>query len=948
MHHFPAMKKNSFHHFNELRNLLEGDVCTDALRRYMLSTDASIFRKEPVCAVYPKNTDDVVKTVCFALEHGLRVHPRGAGSGLCGSALGSGIVLDFTKYMNRLLHLDMANKTFECEPGYRFGQLEEQLRGKGLFFPPDPSSGEYATFGGMYNTNASGAHSVKYGNVSDYILDAEIVLSTGQIMRLSDMEKCNYADLPDNLQSLFRMYTDNSQQIEKAYPHVRCNVSGYNLRGLVRNDRLCLGKFFAGSEGTLGIATRLTFRLADKPAYDSLVVAFSDDIVKSANAVQRILPMQPSGIEVMDKSLLELARNSDEKLRDKIPQGIDNVLLIEFDASDKEECAQYAEQTIRLLKQENLCHQAYAAVSAEEKQKFWALRKAAVPILYKLKGEKKILALIEDAAVPTDQLVEYFRGIYRILNHHKVSFVTYGHIAKGLLHTRPLLNLKDAQDVSLLKTLADEVFDLVYSLGGSASGEHGDGRLRSAYIRRQYPEIYPLFAQCKSLLDAKAILNPEIKTAHDPDLMKKSLRFGAEYSVSDIKEKSLLWPEGFVTEAEKCHGCSKCTTVTSATRMCPVYKITRDETAAPKAKASILRGLISGAFPDHSLYEKAFQHVMSQCIQCGSCFAECPSAVNIPKLAMEARAQFVRQFGASFENRVLAASEFAGHYGRKIPSLIKPAMNTEFVRKTAEIFTGISAQRNPVSFPAQSLFERIASVEGKGNIRVLYFAGCYAAYIHPEIGQAAVHVLKNMGMSICTPEQHCCGLPMLSKGMANEARSKIRENLKQWRSLLHTADYLTVTCSSCGLSLMQEWSYLADNAELRMIKEKLIHISELILRYRDRLHLKPYPAKAAYHMPCHLRLQPFADSSLNMLRSVPELELLDLKSLCCGMAGSWGMSAANFDLSRKMGSDLIGRLEQSRADLGVTDCPTCQMQMEQFGSKTVRHPVEIVNDCMDL
>ncbi len=940
------MKKNTFHHFNELRQMLEGEVHTDPLRRYMLSTDGSIFRKEPICIVYPKNTDDVVKTVCFASEHGLTVHPRGAGSGLCGSSLGSGMVLDFSRYMNRLLDLNTAEKTFECEPGYRFGQMEEELRGKGLFFPPDPSSGEYATFGGMYSTNASGAHSVKYGNVSDYILDAQIVLSTGQTVFLSDMEKREYADLPEHLQALFRVYADNAQQIEKAYPPVRCNVAGYNLRGLVQNERLCPGKLFAGSEGTLGIVTRLKFRLADKPAHDSLVVAFSNDIVKSAEAVQRILPMQPSGIEVMDKSLLELARASDEKLRDKIPQGIDNVLLIEFDASDKEECARSAEEVIGLLKRENLCHQAYAAVSAAEKEKFWAVRKAAVPILYKLKGEKKILALIEDAAVPTDQLVDYFKGIYRILNRHEVSFVTYGHIAKGLLHTRPLLNLKDAQDVSLLKTLADEVFELVHSLGGTASGEHGDGRLRSAYIRRQYPEIWPIFAQCKSLLDPKAILNPEIKTGHDPDQMKKNLRFGAAYHALDLKEKNLLWPEGFVTEAEKCHGCSKCTTVTAATRMCPVYKFTRDGTAAPKAKANLLRGLISGTLADRSLYEKAFQQVISQCIQCGNCFKECPSAVNIPKLAMEARAQYVRQFGASPEDRLLTSAEMAGRHMRQFSAFLKPVMNTAFARKTAEIFTGISAHRNPPSFSERSLFERIQPVEGKGTVRVLYFAGCYAGYIQPKIGQAAVQVLKNMGMSVCTPEQHCCGLPMLSKGMADQAGAKVRQNLRQWRSLLQTADYLMVTCSSCGLSLMQEWAYLADRAEIRMIREKIIHISELIFRYRDRLHLKPYPAKVAYHMPCHLKVQPFADSSLNLLKSVPELEVQNLKSLCCGMAGSWGMRAASFDLSRKMGLDLTARMDQSQADTALTDCPTCRMQMEQGRTGTVCHPVEIVADCL--
>jgi len=280
--------------------------------------------------------------------------------------------------------------------------------------------------------------------------------------------------------------------------------------------------------------------------------------------------------------------------------------------------------------------------------------------------------------------------------------------------------------------------------------------------------------------------------------------------------------------------------------------------------------------------------------------------------------------------------------------LIKPAMNTEFVRKTAELFTGISARRNFPNFPARSLLERIQQREGKGNIKVLYFAGCYASYIRPEIGEAAVHVLKKMDMTVFTPKQHCCGLPMVSKGMADQARSKIRENLNQWRSLLQSVDYLTVTCSSCGLALMQEWAYLADRAELSMIKEKFIHISQLILRYRHRLDLKPYGAKAAYHMPCHLRVQPFADSSLNLLKLVPNLQAEDLKSLCCGMAGSWGMCAANFDLSRKMGADLTDRLEQSQADMGLTDCPACQMQMELSGSKSVRHPVEIVADCLKL
>jgi len=494
-----ALKSKNVHNppaFRTLQEHVDGDVSDDLFRRLMLSTDGSIFQKLPAAVVYPRSADDVRMTARFAQKHGLAIHSRGAGSGLCGSAVGDGIVLDFSKYMNRLIHLDVDARSFTCEPGLRLGELETLLAGSGLFFPPDPSSGEYATFGGMYGTNASGAHSVKYGNVADYIVDAQVVFSDAAVTTLSQIAETAYEYLPANLKKLFLLYEANAAKIQNAYPATRFNTSGYNLRKLVRKHKhkwLHLHQLFAGSEGTLGIVTQLTFRLIPKPKYNSLVVAYMDDIVASARAVQDILPLGPSGIEVMDKSLLRLARSQDTRLRKAIPADADNVLMIEFDAFEQSECIESAANVRDLLKKRGYTQNVHTAASDAEKAAFWAVRKAAVPILYKLKGEKKILALIEDAAVPIDRLVEYFEGIYKILNRHNVEFVTYGHIAKGLLHTRPLLNLKVRHDVALLRTIADEMFELVQGLNGSVSGEHGDGRLRSPYIKRQYPDIYELF-----------------------------------------------------------------------------------------------------------------------------------------------------------------------------------------------------------------------------------------------------------------------------------------------------------------------------------------------------------------------------------------------------------------------------------------------------------------------
>jgi len=355
----------------------------------MVSTDASIFRVNPACLVYPRNTEDVCRVAAFATANKMAVHCRGAGSGLCGSAVGSGIVLDFTKYMNRLIKIDPDEKYFECQPGFRLGELNTALKGMGQFFPPDPSSGEYASFGGMYGANASGAHSVKYGNVSDYIVDARIVLASGCVITVSDISTAVFSELPDNFKHLFQLYEENIEIIEKSYPDVRHNVAGYNLRKLVRKSRLHLGKLFSGSEGTLGIVTRLKLRLVDKPPFDSLVVAFFNNIVDSARAVQMILPMAPSGIEVMDKSILGLARENETSLGDKIPDNIDNVLLIEFDSRYRDHCVSQAESAKELLQREKLTTDVHLAVSNEEKKRFWAIRKAAVPVLYKIKGKKK-------------------------------------------------------------------------------------------------------------------------------------------------------------------------------------------------------------------------------------------------------------------------------------------------------------------------------------------------------------------------------------------------------------------------------------------------------------------------------------------------------------------------------------------------------------------------------
>ena len=932
------------HEIDRLTAQIDGEVHIDPLRRALLATDGSIFQIAPVAVIYPCHAGDVAAVMRFAAKHGLTVHPRGAGSGLCGAALGRGIVLDFTRFMNRLLAIDTGARTFTCEPGYRLGELEEALAGSGLFFPPDPSSGQYATFGGMFGTNASGAHSVKYGNVADYILDAEMVLADGSRVAIGDLAETGADRLPAPFDRLYRLYTENAQTIEGAYPDTAYNSAGYNLRGMVRDDRLWLGRLLGGSEGTLAVVTRLTFRLIPKPACDSLVVAYMDDIQDAALAVQRVLPLEPAGIEIMDKSLLALARREDPRLARSLPDGIDNVLLIECDGPDEAACQRSNGQVLEAL--QDLPREVYPATDAAEKARFWAVRKAAVPILYRLRGRRRILALIEDAAVPVRHLGQYFKEVYALLERHRVPFVVYGHIAKGLMHTRPLLDLKDPADVAKLRPIADEFYAIVAALDGSVSGEHGDGRLRSAYVRRRYPEIYDLFLEVKRIFDPTGRLNPEIITHHDPDQMSRDLRYGSQYRPRDPGREELCWPEGFDEAVELCHGCSKCTTVTGATRMCPVYKATRDEVAAPKAKANLLRALISGRIDDQAQYQAAFRQVMARCVHCGSCYRECPSHVNIPKLAAEAKARYARRYGSALHDHLVTHIELAGRATHKVSGLIQTLAAPKPVRRTLERLTGLSARRPLVGFSRQNLFQRLGqTVFGNSPRRVLYYAGCDAAYLRPSIGTAAVALLVAAGWQVHVPPQHCCGLPMLAKGMVEGARRQIRQNLRAWQDLAAGVEAVAVTCSSCGLALMTEWGDLMGAEAAGLISGKIRPVSALIAESMDRLPMADGKRQAvAYHYPCHLLGQGEADSSVRMLQTVPGIELQVLDSGCCGMAGSWGLHADHDGLSRQIGRGLVERLAAAKAETAATDCPTCRLQMEQLGPTPVRHPVEIVVD----
>ncbi len=924
--------------FRSLCAAVQGELFSDVVSTSLVSTDGSIYRIPPRAVCYPRTAADVVETVRFCGGHGLSIHPRGAGSGLCGGCLGPGVVVDFTRFMNRPIRIDVKEGWFECEPGYRMGELEEALRGSGLFFPPDPSSGEFATFGGMFSTNASGSHSVKYGNVADYVLDADIVMADGNVVTLSDLAKTPIEALPKPFRELADLYETHRDMIESDYPAIACNTAGYNLRGLVREGRLDLRRLFSGAEGTLGVVTRLRFRLIERPAHDALVIAFFRHRADAVAVVPALLALAPAGIEIMDRSLLALARDISPVMRSEIPSDVDAVLMVEFDGRDAAECSDMADKAHRLLRQIPCPVESFTALTREQQNRFWAVRKAAVPLLYKLPGKRKILALIEDAAVPTDRIGTYLERLERLLEGKGVPFVLYGHIAKGLIHTRPLLDLKRPEDRGLLQPLVDAVCDLVLELGGTVSGEHGDGRLRSGCLSRQYPRLYPLFERVKEILDPERVFNPEILTACDPNQIASRLRVDA--APPEVQQTTLHWSHGMAETIEACHGCSKCTTVTDATRMCPIYKFTREPEASPKAKANVLREMAVRGFPDAET-QLAVRRVIDRCIGCGSCRMECPSGVDIPKLALEARQWKRRSFPEEVRDRALGGLETAAALSRMTGGVLERLADTPVMRRIAHNSIGIAGWRKPIRFHRPSLYESFAEMQTKGSPHVLYFPGCFANYVRPSIGEATVRVLTAMGFAVEISEPFCCGLPMVAHGRVREARERVEAHVARWEGL-DRIDWIVVSCSSCGLSLMEQWRDISRDLRVAEIAKRVLHVSDLIERYKDRLPpLRLYPEKrVGYHMPCHLRVQPHADAGIHMLRRISGIELVTPVTHCCGMGGTWGYEASHADLSRSIGADLITRL--GAVDAAVTDCPTCMLQIEDLSELPVVHPIEIL------
>lgn len=947
---------------SELKWRIEGEVLSDEVDRALYSTDASIYEVMPITVVLPKSVEDVVKVVRYCQEHGIPLHPRGGGTGVAGQCIGKGVVMDFSKYMNEILEIDAERGYVVVQPGVVLSELNEKLKGYGKWFPPDPSTADYCTIGGMIGNNASGAHSVRYGATIDHVVSLKVVLSDGKLMEAKRVKLGRNLERTIILDRFTRagtsegrvyaemaaLVTKNEALIRKKVPRVPKNSSGYRLERVLDGDYIDLSKLFIGSEGTLGVIIEAKLKIADLPRAKGLVLLYFTRLDRMGKAVTRALKLRPAAVELMDSTCIELVRRATPKLKDKLPEGMDALLLVEFDGESPEE----VRKQIRKLKKtvKGLAVRVREVRRPSEQREMWDMRKSIVPILRRVKGPKRTTAFIEDTAVSPSKIAKYVGALRGIFKQFGLTVPIYGHVGEGTVHTRVLLDLKYRMDLTKMARVAEKVYRLAIEMGGTVSGEHGDGRLRPYFAKLLYNELFDVFKEVKGILDETNILNPDLKLNPDPGLLTRDLRFGEDYRVRDEFRSTKLAFENFPSEVERCQGCGKCrTTVVGNVRMCPMFRATLNERHSPRGVSNLWRWTIKeGGMKPSALYSDLGTDIIFTCLQCKSCSIDCPSLINVPRLVLEARARYAAERGLPRSCEALSNYERYLRLGQRYNSLAKWTLRRGSFKWFMEKTMGIDRRRVIPKFSDQTFSDWFKGASKKGGEkRVAYFHDVYVDYIYPKLGEDVVHVLERNGFDVMVPKQVGSGIAALTYGKLEEAKKAAETNVGSLAKLVEEGAKVVCSSVSAAYAIKKEYVDLLDSKEARLVAYNTHELGDFLLALYESGDLDVKFSKlkinAAYHAPCHLRALDTGLPSLKLLNLIPGVKVMDLNSGCCGLAGTFGMSKEHFDLSMKVGEALFEAIRSSGVDTVVTECEGCKMQIEQGTGVRVLHPAEVLH-----
>ncbi|MBE0586336.1 MAG: anaerobic glycerol-3-phosphate dehydrogenase subunit C [Desulfofustis sp.] len=935
--------------FNDLKQRISGDVLDNELSRSIYSSGASLFRIKPLAIVQPKSKQDIVETIKFAGVHKIPLTPRGGGTSRAGNELGAGILIDFSKNLNRLLEINVEERWVRVEPGIVLADLNRQVKKHGLYFPIDPSTIDSATLGGMIANNSSGPHAVKYGTTRAHVKELELVLANGEIMRTGSMRSADSASGSASAPGLAAAIKAAVPEIIKRYepyleeerPFTSKNSCGYHVWDLSAGDSFDLTPLLVGSEGTLAIVSEAILALSPIPRKALSGFVYFDDLGKVGEATQQILEEGPSMVEIMEKHILDLAREQRPELAQYFPENTEASLFIEFQ-EDSDELLQekFARVTKRLIDDNQLAVKVLQARNAADMKTFTKVRGISGPILNRMKGPRRPIAFIEDAAVHVSRLPEYISGLRQLFDRFQVKAAIYGHAGDGNLHTMAILDLRQPDDVKTMLELSEAVCELVLSLKGTVSGEHADGRLRSYYVQRQYPHLYEAMKEIKAVFDPDGLMNPGVIISGEENTLGHDLKFGPDYALVSTGSSfdKLVYQE----QIENCSGCAKCRSY------CPIASSSLQEWTKGRGKITLLRELTSGKLDPSILAEPEFKEVMDSCINCKRCLTECPSGVDVPWLAMAGRADYVRRKGEGLTNRVLTDTSLLCKQGSLMAPLANFATSLGPVRWGLEKVLGMEANRHLPPFHHQTLRKMIKNRPAvAGTKEVVFFLGCFGNYNDPEgEGLAVVEVLEHNGIRVIMPELKCCGIARISAGGQDKVLGDIHFNIKVLKEYAARGLPIIFSEPSCALAVKNEYPRIVESEDARLVAAACIDIHRYLMDLHQKGALRTdfgrLDMKVGYHAPCHLRSLGVTSEPVDLMKLIPGVEVVTYSDKCCGMGGTYGLKAKNYELSMKIGQRLFEEINESRVDQVVTGCGACGMQIYQGTARDSLPPLKLL------
>lgn len=968
----------------KLAKQLEGDFYYNSTMRKLYATDASMYRELPLAVAVPKTKKDITKLICFANEEGVSIIPRAAGTSLAGQVVGKGIVVDISQNFCKIIEINKEDAFVIVEPGVIRDELNLILKEYGLFYGPETSTSNRCMIGGMIGNNSCGSRSLIYGSAREHLKSIKVILADGKETEFKAISTKVFQEKANGIGTVSALETniykhaktlfsnqENRIEIEREFPKksIPRRNTGYALDLLSdtspfsnTEEQFNFCKLLAGSEGTLAFTTEIKLNLVPLPKeHQALICIHFDSINESLKGNLEALQFKPTACELIDHYILDCTKKNREQDKNRFfvkgePKAI---LIVEFIEDTEQKLELVLLKCLSHLNHLKLGHH-FPIVRGEDINKVWTLRKAGLGLLSNIKGDSKPVAVIEDTAVDVNDLPAFITDFNKILEQKELSCVHYAHAATGELHLRPILNLKTEHGNKLFKSVATEIAFLVKKYKGSLSGEHGDGRLRGEFLPFMIGEKnYQFCKELKDAWDPNGIFNPG-KIVNTP-AMNTFLRFMPDYTTRDFETTfSFKKDLGILRAAEKCNGSGDCRkTEVSGGTMCPSYMVTREEKHTTRARANILREVLSDPTELNPFENQEIKEVMDLCLSCKGCKTECPSNVDIAKLKAEYTHQNHLKKGAPLRAKLFANYTKTSKKGAVVPALHNFLIRNKLTSMIAKKVMGISLKRSLPLLHKSTVLEWYNKNPQKGNFKngkLFLFNDEFTNYNDVPIGIKTIKLLNKLGYLVVIPDHYESGRTFISQGFLSEAKEIAHKNVKILAKLVSDEEPLIGIEPSAILTLRDEYIDLVDDPKKsEYLAKHTLTIEEFLSReiQANRINSISFTKKEELirlHGHCHQKTNSSLVHSKRALELPKNYKVKLIPSGCCGMAGSFGYEKEHYELSMKIGELVLFPTIRKESEDSIICAPgtSCRHQIKDGVSKLALHPVEILFNALDV